>query len=110
MQLGLDPAWLRLWCRLADLALIRPLPWELPYASGVALKRKKQSKTRENRPMWERPSPSSAVQSTIPPRVEKRNEESVEASRERVEGWDGERRGPPGPWVFSSNQKIVPFF
>ena len=31
-----------LWCRLADAVLIRPLAWELPYAMGVALKRKKK--------------------------------------------------------------------
>ena len=33
-----DPALLWLWCRLAAAALIRPLPWELPYAAGAALK------------------------------------------------------------------------
>ena len=35
---GLDLAltWLR--CRLAAAALIQPLAWELPYATGVALK------------------------------------------------------------------------
>ena len=37
---GLDLAWLWLWCRLAAAALIRPLAWELPYATGVALKKK----------------------------------------------------------------------
>ena len=36
---GLDPMWL--WCRLAAIALIRSLAWELPYAVGVALKRQK---------------------------------------------------------------------
>ena len=29
-----------LWCRTAATALIQPLTWELPYASGVALKKK----------------------------------------------------------------------
>ena len=33
-----------LWCRLAAIAPIRPLTWELPYASGVALKRQKRPK------------------------------------------------------------------
>ena len=31
-----------LWCRLAAVALIRFLPWELLYAPGVALKSKKK--------------------------------------------------------------------
>ena len=35
---GLDPALLWLWCRLAAVALISPLAWELPYAVGVASK------------------------------------------------------------------------
>ena len=44
-----DPALLWLWCRLAAAALIRPLAWELPYALGVALKRKnKKPKTKNN--------------------------------------------------------------
>ncbi len=38
---SLDPALLWLWYRLAALALIRSLAWELPCASGAALKRKK---------------------------------------------------------------------
>ena len=36
-----DPAFLWLWCRLAAAALIRPLAWKLPYATGVALKKEK---------------------------------------------------------------------
>ena len=28
-----------LWCRLAVAALIQPLAWELPYATGAALKK-----------------------------------------------------------------------
>ena len=39
---GLDPTLLWLWCRPAAVALIRPLAWELPYAAGAALKRKKK--------------------------------------------------------------------
>ena len=33
-----------LWCRPAAVAPIQPLAWELPYAVGVALKRKKKKK------------------------------------------------------------------
>ena len=33
-----------LWNRLAAVALIRPLDWELPYATGVALKKAKKKK------------------------------------------------------------------
>ena len=40
---GLDLLWLWLWYRLAAAAPIRPLAWELPYATGEALKR--QNKT-----------------------------------------------------------------
>ena len=35
---GSDPALLRLWHRLAAVAPIPLLAWELPYATGVALK------------------------------------------------------------------------
>ena len=38
---GLDPALLWLWHRRAAVAPIRPLVWELPYATGAALKRQK---------------------------------------------------------------------
>ena len=34
-----------LWRRLAAVTLIRPLAWELPYALGVALKKKKKKKS-----------------------------------------------------------------
>ena len=39
---GSDPVLLWLWHRPAAVALIRFLAWKFPYASGVALKRKKQ--------------------------------------------------------------------
>ena len=39
-----DPAWLWLWCRPAAVAPIQPLAWELPCATGMALKSKKQNK------------------------------------------------------------------
>ena len=41
-RLGWDLPLLRLWYRPAALALIRPLAWEPPYATGVALKRQKK--------------------------------------------------------------------
>ena len=31
-----------LWCRLAAAAHIRPLAWELPYAEGAALNKKRE--------------------------------------------------------------------
>ena len=40
-----DPALLWLWCRPAAAALVRPLAWELPYTSGVALKKKSKKKS-----------------------------------------------------------------
>ena len=39
-----DPALLWLWCRLAAIALIRPLALEFSYAVGAALKRQKKKK------------------------------------------------------------------
>ena len=36
---SLDPTLLWLWCRLAAIAPIGPLAWELPYATGDALKK-----------------------------------------------------------------------
>ena len=41
---GLAPALLWLWCRLAAVASIWPLAWELPCAMGTALKSKKKKK------------------------------------------------------------------
>ena len=37
---GWDPALLWLWQELVATALIQPLAWELPYATGTALKNK----------------------------------------------------------------------
>ena len=42
---GSDPEWL--WRRPAAVAPIRPLPWELTYASGAALKKKKNEGKKE---------------------------------------------------------------
>ena len=43
---GSDPVLLWLWCRAADVAPIRPLLWEPPYAAGVALRRQKKTEKR----------------------------------------------------------------
>ena len=39
-----DTSLLRLWCRQAAIAPIRPLVWEPPYATGAALKGQKDKK------------------------------------------------------------------
>ena len=44
-RLGSDPALLWLWGRLAGTALIQLLAWELPYASGAALKAKRREES-----------------------------------------------------------------
>ena len=41
---SLDPVFLSLWCRPVVTALIGPPAWELPYAVGAALKKKKKGK------------------------------------------------------------------
>ena len=41
---GLDPTLLWLWCRLAAAVPVRPLAWELPYATRAALKKRKKEK------------------------------------------------------------------
>ena len=43
-RFGWDLALLGLWRRPAATALIRPLAWELPYATDAALKRQKTNK------------------------------------------------------------------
>ena len=44
-----DLALLWLWHRPAATALIGPLAWEPPYATGVALRRQKKKKNKENK-------------------------------------------------------------
>ena len=46
-RMRLDPKLLWLWYRLGAIAPIRPLAWELPYATGAALKRQEKKKKRE---------------------------------------------------------------
>ena len=41
---GLDPALMRLWCRLEATVQFGLLAWEVPHASGVDLKDKKTKK------------------------------------------------------------------
>ena len=41
---GWDPVWLWMWHRLVAVVPIRPLAWECPYATDVALKKKKKAK------------------------------------------------------------------
>ena len=41
-----DLALLWLWCRLAAVAPIRPLAWELPYAASASLKNKTNKQTK----------------------------------------------------------------
>jgi len=45
----LDPTLLRLWCRPAAVAPIWPLAWELPYATGEALKSIPPKKSTNNK-------------------------------------------------------------
>ena len=40
---GSDPALLWLWCRLAAVALIRRLAWELPYVMGAPPQKKQKN-------------------------------------------------------------------
>ena len=44
-----DPVLLWLWCRPAAVALIPPLTWEPPYATGAALKDKKTEKKKKKK-------------------------------------------------------------
>ena len=44
---GSDPVLLWLWCRPAATALIRPLAWEPPYATGEAQENGKKTKKKE---------------------------------------------------------------
>ena len=48
-RMQLDPALLWLWCRPVATAPIRPLSWELPYATGAALKRQKEKEKRKKK-------------------------------------------------------------
>ena len=46
---GLDPTLLWLWCRPVATALVGPLAWESPYATGVALERQKDKKKKKKK-------------------------------------------------------------
>ena len=45
---GSDLVFLWLWCRPAATAMIQPLAWEPPYATGASLKKKKKESEKEN--------------------------------------------------------------
>ena len=47
-----DLALLWLWCRLAAVASIGPLGWELPHAVGAALKSKKKKEEERKEKKW----------------------------------------------------------
>ena len=66
---GLDPKLLWLWCRPAATALIWPLAWEPPCASGAALKREKKKKR-----IWE-----------------KRKQRCCVAQQSKVKNWANDR-------------------
>ena len=53
-QTWFGSALLWLWCRLAAIALIRPLAWEPPYAMGAALERLKKKKKKKRKEKKER--------------------------------------------------------
>ena len=46
---GPDLALLRLWCRPAETAPMRPLAWEPPYAAGAAPKKDKRQKKKKKK-------------------------------------------------------------
>ena len=46
---GSDLVLLWLWCRLAAVAMIQPLAWEPPRATGVALESKKRKKAKKKK-------------------------------------------------------------
>jgi len=54
-RLGSDLALLWLWCRPVGTALIRPLAWEPPYATGAALKREKDKKKKKKKKRYNKP-------------------------------------------------------
>ena len=48
-RLGSDLALLWVWCRPLATALIKPLAWELPQATGAALEKAERQKTKQNK-------------------------------------------------------------
>ena len=58
----MDLVLLRLWCRLAAIALIRPLAWEPPYAAGVAQRNRKKTKKKKKRGGYKRSSHCGAAE------------------------------------------------
>ena len=66
---GLNPVLLWLWCRPAAVAPIGLLAWEPPYATGVALKRRKDKnkkiKAIQNRARTQLQTQSESVQNLV---------------------------------------------
>ena len=48
-RLSWDASLLWLWCRPAAVTLIGPLAWELPYASGAALKKETERQQQQKK-------------------------------------------------------------
>ena len=46
---SLDPTLLWLWCRPEAVGPIRPLAWELPYATGAAIKKKEKNRNENSK-------------------------------------------------------------
>jgi len=77
---GLDPQLLWLWCRLEATALIRPLAWEPPCATDVALKRQPPQKKFN----IELPCHPTIILLSISSKELKTEEESILVRRNRV--------------------------
>ena len=81
-----DLAWLWLWHRPAAAAPIQPPAWELPYAKGVVLKKKKKERRKERkkegRKEGRKEKERKGKQSKAKQRKEKRNE-TKEKKKER---------------------------
>ena len=61
--MGQTIALLWLWCRLAAAAQIQPVAWELPRAVGVALKKKKKDRKKNDQKIWTDTSPMKSCSS-----------------------------------------------
>ena len=77
-----DPALLWLWLRLAAVALILPLAWELPYTMGVAQKQK----TKQNKMKKKKTKPNNQI--CMPSHIIV-NSESTEDRRDSLSRTDG---------------------
>ena len=62
---GSDPVLLWLWYRPAATALIRPLAWEPPYATGAALEKGKRQKKKKKKKGKEEEGENSAWEACV---------------------------------------------